>query len=92
MDHYVVALPSIYDHGGEESFDMAEFKAGDVVRVSPLKGPWMIVESCDGANAVCFWFDKNDAGHRETFAAALLEAKKSEATGISGFTRHSQRE
>jgi uncharacterized protein YodC (DUF2158 family) len=73
-------------------FDMAEFKAGDVVRVSPLKGPWMIVESCEGANAVCFWFDKNDAGHREAFATALLEAKKSEATGISGFTRHSQRQ
>ena len=64
---------------------MAEFKAGDVVRVSPLKGPWMIIESCEAGNAVCFWFDKDDAGHRETFPTVLLEAKKSEATGISGF-------
>ena len=64
---------------------MAEFKSGDVVRVSPLKGPWMIVESSDGSNAVCFWFDKNDAVHRETFPATILEARKSEATGISGF-------
>ena len=63
---------------------MAQFKLGDVVRVSPVKGPWMIVESCEGNNAVCFWFDKNDNGHRETFVTALLE-KKSETSGISGF-------
>ena len=64
---------------------MAQFKPGDVVRVSPVKGPWMIVESCEGNNAVCFWFDKNDTGHRETFVTAFLEQKKSE-TGISGFS------
>ena len=71
---------------------MAEFKSGDVVRVGSLKGPWMILESCEATTAVCFWFDKNDAAHRETFPTALLEAKKSEATGISGFVggRHSQ--
>ena len=64
---------------------MAEFKSGDVVRVSPIKGPWMIVESCEADRAVCFWFDKDDAGHRDTFAAAFLEQKKSETGGISGF-------
>ena len=64
---------------------MAQFKPGDVVRVNPTKGPWMIVESCDDNNAVCFWFDKNDAGHRESFATAFLELKKSETSGISGF-------
>jgi hypothetical protein len=63
---------------------MAQFIPGDVVRVSPVKGPWMIVESCEGNTAVCFWFDKNDTGHRETFVAAFLE-KKSETSGISGF-------
>ena len=70
---------------------MTEFKSGDVVRVSPLEGPWMIVESYDGTNAVCFWFDKNDAIHRDTFPTAILEAKKSEAPGVSGFigVRHS---
>jgi uncharacterized protein YodC (DUF2158 family) len=65
---------------------MAQFKAGDVVRVSALKGPWMIVELCEDNNAVCFWFDKNDAGHRENFSPPLLELKKSEGSGISGFT------
>jgi uncharacterized protein YodC (DUF2158 family) len=64
---------------------MPEFKPGDVVRVSPIKGPWMIVESFQEDKAVCFWFDKDDAGHRDTFAAALLEHKKSETGGISGF-------
>ncbi|HYR42067.1 MAG TPA: hypothetical protein VER98_03520 [Terriglobia bacterium] len=63
---------------------MSQFKPGDVVRVSPVRGPWMIVESCEGNNAVCFWFDKNDTGHRETFVTAFLE-KKSETSGISGF-------
>jgi uncharacterized protein YodC (DUF2158 family) len=64
---------------------MPEFKSGDVVRVSPIKGPWMIVESFAEDRAVCFWFDKDDAGHRDTFAAVLLEHKKSESGGISGF-------
>jgi uncharacterized protein YodC (DUF2158 family) len=64
---------------------MAEFKPGDVVRVSAVKGPWMIVESCEDRNTVCFWFDKNDAGHRETFVTAFLEHGKSETSGISGF-------
>ncbi len=64
---------------------MADFKPGDVVRVSPIKGPWMIVESCEGNNAICFWFDKNDTGHRETFVTAFLEQRKSETSGISGF-------
>ena len=64
---------------------MADLKSGDVVRVSPLKGPWMIVESCEDQSAVCFWFDKNDAYHRETFSTAVLEPKKSETSGISGF-------
>lgn len=63
----------------------AIFKAGDVVRLKPVKGPWMLVESCDGNAAVCFWFDKNDAGHRETFPTSFLEAKKSESGGIAGF-------
>ena len=64
---------------------MADLKPGDVVRVSPLKGPWMIVESREDKSAVCFWFDKNDAYHRETFSLAVLEPKKSETSGISGF-------
>ena len=64
---------------------MAQFKPGEVVRVSAVKGPWMIVESCEENSAVCFWFDKNDNGHRETFASAFLEQKKSESGGISGF-------
>jgi uncharacterized protein YodC (DUF2158 family) len=64
---------------------MAQFKPGDVVRVSPVKGPWMIVESCEGNHAVCYWFDKSDKGHRETFATVFLEQKKSENSGISGF-------
>ena len=64
---------------------MADFKPGDVVRVAPLKGPWMIVESCEESSAFCFWFDKNDAGHREKFPMSLLEARKSDAAGISGF-------
>jgi uncharacterized protein YodC (DUF2158 family) len=71
---------------------MAQFKPGDVVRVSAVKGPWMIVESCDDRNAVCFWFDKNDAGHRESFATGCLEQKKSEAGGISGFIGTRRRE
>ena len=71
---------------------MADFKPGDVVRVAPLKGPWMIVESCEEASASCFWFDKNDAGHREKFLVSLLESRKSDAAGISGFigARHSK--
>jgi len=64
---------------------MGDLKPGDVVRVSPLKGPWMIAESCEGKSAVCFWFDKNDAHHRETFSTSILEPKKSETSGISGF-------
>jgi len=64
---------------------MSEFKSGDVVRVSPIKGPWMIVESFQEDKAVCFWFDKDDAGHRDTFASAFVEQKKSETGGISGF-------
>src|SRR5438046_1164594 len=48
---------------------MGDLKPGDVVRVSPLKGPWMIVESREDKSAVCFWFDKNDAYHRETFSS-----------------------
>ena len=64
---------------------MAEFKPGDVVRVSPIKGPWMLVESCDGINIICFWFDKNDNGHRESFVNEFLELRKSETSGISGF-------
>lgn len=64
---------------------MAAFKAGDVVRIQPIKGSWMIIESCDESSAVCFWFDKNDAGHRETFGTGLLEIRKSEPGGISGF-------
>ena len=63
---------------------MADLKPGDVVRVSPIKGPWMVVESCEGQSAVCMWFDKNDTWHRETFVTAFLEQKKSEP-GISGF-------
>jgi uncharacterized protein YodC (DUF2158 family) len=72
--------------------EMAEFKPGDVVRVAPIKGPWMIVESCGESTAECFWFDKDDAGHRETFATAFLEQKKTETSGISGFagSRRSQ--
>lgn len=66
---------------------MADFKPGDVVRVSPIKGPWMIIESCEQTQAVCFWFDKDDAGHRDTFAVAHLEQKKSDTGGISGFAR-----
>ncbi len=31
------------------------------------------------------WFDKNDAHHRETFSTSILEPKKSETSGISGF-------
>jgi len=62
-----------------------EFKPGDVVRVSPIKGPWMLVESCAGNNAICFWFDKNDTGHRESFVSEFLELRKSETGGISGF-------
>ena len=64
---------------------MAEFKPGAVVRVDVLKGPWMIVESCEGNRTTCFWFDKDDAPHRETFATVVLEQKKSESGGISGF-------
>jgi uncharacterized protein YodC (DUF2158 family) len=64
---------------------MAEFKSGDVVRVGPIKGPWMMVESLQEDRVVCLWFDKDDAGHRDTFAAAFLEQKKSETGGISGF-------
>jgi uncharacterized protein YodC (DUF2158 family) len=64
---------------------MPQFKAGDVVRISAIKGPWMIIESSDDKTAVCFWFDKNDACHRETFATELLEARKTESGGISGF-------
>jgi hypothetical protein len=64
---------------------MADLKPGDVVRVSPLKGPWMIVISCEDKSAVCFWFDKNDAYHRQTFSLSVLEPKKSETSGISGF-------
>ncbi len=64
---------------------MAQFKPGDVVRVESIKGPWMIVESCEGDKAVCFWFDKSDAGYRETFDTAFLEMRKSETGGISGF-------
>ncbi len=64
---------------------MADLKPGDVVRVGALKGPWMIVESCEGKTAVCFWFDKNDAYHRQTFSSSVLEPKKSETSGISGF-------
>jgi uncharacterized protein YodC (DUF2158 family) len=64
---------------------VAQFKAGDVVRINPIKGPWMIVESCEDNNAVCFWFDKTDAGHRETFVTGFLELRKSAASGISGF-------
>jgi len=45
----------------------------------------MIVESCEGKTAVCFWFDKNDAYHRQTFSSSFLEPKKSETSGISGF-------
>ena len=63
---------------------MAEFKPGDVVRVSPIKGPWMIVESCEGNRAVCVWFDKNDTWQKQTFVMAFLEQRKSES-GISGF-------
>ena len=66
---------------------MAEFKSGDVVRVASLKGPWMLVESCEGQHAVCFWFDKNDAPQKETFSTVFLEQRKSESGGISGFTR-----
>ena len=64
---------------------MADFKPGDVVRVSPIKGPWMLVESCEGNTTVCFWFDKNDTGHRESFVSGFLELRKSETSGISGF-------
>ena len=64
---------------------MADFKPGDVVRVSPIKGPWMLVESCEGQSAVCTWFDKNDRWHQETFVTAFLEQRKSETIGISGF-------
>ena len=64
---------------------MAQFKQGDVVRVNSLKGPWMIVESCEDNSAVCFWFDKNDKGQRERFVTAFLELRKSETGGISGF-------
>ena len=71
---------------------MADFKPGDVVRVSPIKGPWMVVESCEGHSIACFWFDKNDTGHRETFAAAFLEQRKSETSGISGFAGSRRRE
>jgi len=71
---------------------MAQFKPGDVVRVSAVKGPWMIVESCKDDSAVCFWFDKNDAGYRETFATDFLEQRKSEAAGISGFIGTRRRE
>jgi hypothetical protein len=51
----------------------------------------MVVESCEGQSAVCMWFDKNDAWHRETFVTAFLEQKKSEA-GISGFAGSRRRE
>jgi len=51
---------------------MPQFKAGDVVRISPIKGPWMIIEACEENRAICFWFDKNDAYHRETFVPEFL--------------------
>jgi uncharacterized protein YodC (DUF2158 family) len=69
---------------------MADFKPGDVVRVRPIKGPWMVVESCEGRSAVCFWFDKNDTWRKETFISELLEQRKSETSGISGFTRRNE--
>ena len=71
---------------------MDEFKTGDVVRVSPIKGPWMVVESSEGQRAVCFWFDKNDVGHKETFLTAFLEHRKSETGGISGFAGSRRKE
>jgi hypothetical protein len=71
---------------------MADFKPGDVVRVSPIKGPWMVVESCEGHTTVCFWFDKNDTWHRETFVNAFLELRKSETSGISGFAAPRRKE
>jgi uncharacterized protein YodC (DUF2158 family) len=71
---------------------MAQFKSGDVVRISAVKGPWMIVESCDDHSAVCFWFDKTDAGHRESFPADFLEQKKTDTGGISGFAGARRRE
>jgi uncharacterized protein YodC (DUF2158 family) len=64
---------------------MADFKPGDVVRVSPIEGPWMVVESCAGDSAVCMWFDKNDTWQKGTFVTAFLEQRKSESGGISGF-------
>jgi uncharacterized protein YodC (DUF2158 family) len=71
---------------------MAELKPGDVVRVSPIKGPWMVVESSEGQKAVCFWFDKNAAWHRETFVTAFLDQRKSETSGISGFAGSPRKE
>jgi len=71
---------------------MPEFKPGDVVRVSPIKGPWMVVESSEGQRAVCFWFDKTDIWHKETFVTAFLEQKKSETGGISGFAGSRRKE
>ena len=64
---------------------MADFKPGDVVRVSPIKGPWMMIESCEGKRAVCMWFDKNDIWQKETFVTDFLEQRKSDTSGISGF-------
>ena len=64
---------------------MTLFKSGDVVRINPIKGPWMVIESCEDNRAVCFWFDNNDACHRETFVTDFLEVRKSESSGISGF-------
>jgi uncharacterized protein YodC (DUF2158 family) len=64
---------------------MPQFKAGDVVRISPIKGPGMISEECVEKRAICFWFDKNDAYHRETFVTECLEVRKSDSSGISGF-------
>jgi uncharacterized protein YodC (DUF2158 family) len=69
-----------------------QFKPGEVVRLHPIKGPWMLIESCDENSAVCFWFDKTDAGHRETFLNTFLEAKKSETAGVAGFAGTRRRE
>jgi uncharacterized protein YodC (DUF2158 family) len=68
-----------------EASTMADYKPGDVVRVSPIKGPWMIVESCGDQSATCLWFDKNDRWQKETFVTAFLEQRKSETSEISGF-------
>ena len=69
---------------------MADYKPGDVVRVKPIKGPWMVVESCGDQNTVCTWFDKNDTWRKETFVTAFLEQRKIEPSEISGFARRKQ--